>query len=141
MTLPVYHTLDGTNNLSPTWGADRSLFTIGRVWQPSSLSYITLAADASGNLLTSGSGGGGGGVVTQGTVPWVSESSKYAIQVDASSAPVLYVGEAVIGTAVGTALWRLRKVDTTGGNLALTWANGSPTFSNIWTNRLSYTYS
>jgi hypothetical protein len=46
-----------------------SFVAIG-AWQASSLSYVTLGADVSGNLLVSG-GGGGGGSVTQGTTPWI----------------------------------------------------------------------
>jgi hypothetical protein len=56
-------------------------------WSASSLAYVRLLADASGNLLTSG--GGGGGSVTQGTVPWVvSGAAGVALATEATLAKV-----------------------------------------------------
>ena len=43
-----------------TKGTTAEPFMVQMVWQPSTLSYIALSADSSGNLNTSGSGGGGG---------------------------------------------------------------------------------
>lgn len=50
-----------------------------------------------------------------------------------------YVGEAAIGTATSSALWRIKKIDSTSG-LVLTWA-GTGVFNQIWDNRASLTYS
>jgi hypothetical protein len=44
-----------------TKGTTAEPFNVPLLWQASSLSYVTLSADASGNLLVSGGGGGGGG--------------------------------------------------------------------------------
>jgi hypothetical protein len=46
-------------------------------WQASTLSYVHLLVDSSGNLLVTGGGGGGGGSVTQGTTPWVDNIAQW----------------------------------------------------------------
>ena len=50
-----------------------------------------------------------------------------------------YVGEASIGSATSSAVWRIRKIDNTSG-LILEWA-GAGAFNQIWDNRASLTYS
>lgn len=54
--------LSGLNELG--FGQAGSNYVILRAWQPSSLSFVTLTLDASGNLNVTGGGGGGGGAVT-----------------------------------------------------------------------------
>lgn len=51
-----------------TKGTTAEPFNAPMAWQASSLSYITLSADASGNLLVSGTGGGGGSNAAAGSV-------------------------------------------------------------------------
>lgn len=50
-----------------------------------------------------------------------------------------YVGEAAIGTATSSALWRVKKVDNTSGTV-ITWA-GTGVFDQIWDNYASLSYS
>lgn len=45
-------------------GTQAEPFTVAMAWQPSTLSFVALSLDASGNLNTAGGGGGGGGAVT-----------------------------------------------------------------------------
>ena len=62
MTAPIYYTADGTNDgLEPAGGAGGSLFTIGKVWSPSALAFVSPTVDSSGFLqVTSGYGGSAG---------------------------------------------------------------------------------
>jgi hypothetical protein len=65
MTVPAYYSVDGSPGyLEPQRGASGASFTIQQVWSPTALAYVSLQADATGNLKTTGSGGGGGGAVT-----------------------------------------------------------------------------
>lgn len=67
-------------------------------------------------------------------------SSVYAVRLDEASATVTYVGEAVPDTPAASALWRIKKLDSTSG-LVMTWADGDSNFDNIWNNRASLSYS
>jgi hypothetical protein len=110
-------------------------------WSPSLLQYVKLTVDAGGNLNTTGSGGGGGGSVTQGTTPWVTDTAKYSFRFDASASPVFYVGKAAIGSATTSAVWQIQRMDTTAGNITITWAAGAQSFNQVWDNRTGLTYS
>lgn len=59
-------------------------------------------------------------------------------QVDANT---MYIGEAIPGTAASAASWRIRKLLTAGAVTSILYANGDPSFSHIWDNRASLTYS
>lgn len=77
-----------TQNTDPQQGSAGYSFVAIGAWQPSTLSYVTLNADVSGNLNVAG-GGGGGGSVTQGTVPWVvSGASGVALATEATLAKI-----------------------------------------------------
>lgn len=52
----------------------------------------------------------------------------------------LYLGQAVPGSATSSAIWQIQRVDTTSG-VVITWANGSSSYTNIWDNYASLTYS
>jgi hypothetical protein len=54
-----------------------------------------------------------------------------------------YVGWALPGTLTSAATWKIMRMDETvaTGSLSITWANGVMTYSNIWNNRTSITYS
>ena len=62
---------------------------------------------------------------------------------DAAATPnLVYLGLAVPGTATSAAAWQIRKFTTSGSNpTSMLWAGGSGTFTNIWDNRASLTYS
>jgi hypothetical protein len=50
-----------------------------------------------------------------------------------------YLGEAAIGSATSSAVWRIKKIDSTTGT-SITWA-GTGTFDQVWDNYASLTYS
>lgn len=69
-------------------------------------------------------------------------TTNYATQVDkTSTTDVIYIGEATIGSATSSAVWRIQKVDNTGGDTEIIWADGNDNFDNIYDNRTSLTYS
>ena len=59
------------------------------------------------------------------------------------SGNMIYYGIAQPGTAVGSALWQIRKLDYDGsGNLLdMLYAGGSRSFTNVWNNRVGLSYS
>lgn len=46
---------------------------------------------------------------------------------------IVYKAEATTGSSYGNAVWRVRKIDTTGGNVFITWADGNSNFDNLAT--------
>lgn len=52
-----------------------------------------------------------------------------------------YVGEATIGTAQSSALWRASKISVSGGTTTITWADGNDSFDNVATDLTSLSYS
>lgn len=55
---------------------------------------------------------------------------------------IAYVGKAPAGTLAGAAAWQVKKlVFAADGGVTTTMADGDATFSNIWANRASLTYS
>lgn len=66
-----------------------------------------------------------------------------AMQVDdVSTTSVTYVGVAPIGTSVGSAGWKIKKIDESGSPITtvVTWAGGG-SYSQVWSNRTSLTYA
>lgn len=63
------------------------------------------------------------------------------IAVDEASTTVTYVGEATTGTALSAASWRIKRITVSGTVTIIEWANGNGTFTNIWNNRASLSYS
>jgi len=54
----------------------------------------------------------------------------------------IYIGEAPPGTATSEAKWRIRKITYSGTQqTAIEWADGVGTFSKVWDDRTSYSYS
>lgn len=56
---------------------------------------------------------------------------------------LIYVGNAPPGTATSSSDWKIKKLtyDVNGNLTNVTWANGQPTYVNVWDNRASYSYS
>lgn len=67
-------------------------------------------------------------------------TSDFALQLDVE-ASVMYVGTAAPGSALSGAVWRIKRITTTGDDLAIEWADGDTSFNNVWNNRLSLSYS
>ena len=55
----------------------------------------------------------------------------------------IYIGSAVPGTATSDNKWQIKKLTFDGNNnpTAIQFAGGSPSYTNIWDNRASLTYS
>jgi len=58
---------------------------------------------------------------------------------DSSTADTLYIGTAHMGSATSSAVWKVKKIDTSSG-LAITWADGNALFDNVWDDRVSLSY-
>lgn len=65
----------------------------------------------------------------------------YATKIDTASSTITYIGEAVAGSATSSAVWRIKKLDTSSIALSTTWADGNSNQDNIWDNRSSLTYT
>lgn len=63
----------------------------------------------------------------------------YATQIDSTNTGYIYVGEAAVGSATSSAVWRISKV-TTGASVVITYA-GNAQFNQVWNNRASLVYS
>lgn len=63
-------------------------------------------------------------------------------RVDFVSDTVLYVGQALPGTATTVAAWRIKRVTLgPGDDVTEEWAGGSNAFSRVWDDRASLSYS
>ncbi len=59
---------------------------------------------------------------------------------DEASATVSYIGEAVPGAATSDAVWQIKRMTTTGGNIAIAWAcDGLPLCK--WDDRSTLDYA
>lgn len=83
--------------------------------------------NSSNELVTSGGGG--------------SSATTYATNVDDFSATVTYVGKALPGSSVASAVWQISRITTSGTVSLTTYADGDSNFDNIWNNRTSLSYS
>jgi hypothetical protein len=63
-----------------------------------------------------------------------------ALQFDAAASPLLYLGEALPGTATNVAGWRIMRFDVTAG-VQILWADGDELLNNVWDDRASLSYS
>ena len=80
-------------------------------------------------------------VTTIGTAPDSPTAlTEYALRLDEVSPTLSYVGEAAPGTTDGEAKWRIKRLDTSGADLDIKWANGAADFVHIWNNRATLTY-
>ncbi len=70
------------------------------------------------------------------------EEMPYAKRVDFVSENELYKGEAIVGSSETLSVWRIRRI-TIGvdGDVTEVWANGNANYINMWSNRLTYSYS
>lgn len=64
----------------------------------------------------------------------------YTLRLD-EAAPITYIGEAIPGTSEAAAGWRIKRITETGNDIDIKWAGGAATFTQIWANRLSLTYT
>ena len=64
-----------------------------------------------------------------------------ATRFDDAGSSISYIGKATIGSATSDPVWQIQKMDETGGDVVITWADGDDSFNNIWDNRSSLTYN
>lgn len=65
----------------------------------------------------------------------------YKQYVDVVSASVTYIGFADPGSNDASAVWKIKKIITTGEDIEIVWADGNTNFDNVWNDRASLTYS
>jgi hypothetical protein len=63
----------------------------------------------------------------------------YALKTETVGA-VTYIGQAPIGSLPSQAVWRIKKVTDTAGNLDVQYVDGAGDWDSVWDNRASYTY-
>lgn len=68
-------------------------------------------------------------------------SQAMKIIIDEVSTSITYVGEAATGSSTSGALWRVKRITTSGVITTIEWADGNGNFDNIWNNRASLSYS
>lgn len=92
--------------------------------------------DSGSNTNTVDGGSSDGyGVITVGGVA-------YAQIIDMVSDYLIYKGWALAGSSITNAVWRIQKIVIGfDDDVTKTWADGNADFDNIWSNRLSYSYS
>jgi hypothetical protein len=76
-------------------------------------------------------------------IPGISEEDvTYAKRTDFTvNETIIYKGEAAVGSAESSALWRVRRLTIAGDNdVTEEWAGGIDTFTQVWDDRLSFTY-
>lgn len=79
--------------------------------------------------VAAGMSGGGGGV------------REYEILIDEASATVLYVGKSQkFGATTTEAVWQIKKILTSGSVTSIEFADSSPSFINVWDDRVYLTY-
>ncbi|MHA1481830.1 MAG: hypothetical protein ACTSQA_00145 [Candidatus Heimdallarchaeaceae archaeon] len=62
------------------------------------------------------------------------------VQVDSSDSKIEYIGTAVIGSLTSAAVWKIKRVNYTTGTI-IEYAGGSESFTNIFSQRESLSYS
>lgn len=68
------------------------------------------------------------------------QNGAMAFQYDYVDATTEYLGWAEPGSATSGAFWRVKKITTTGSDIAIAWADSNRNFDNVWDDRASLTY-
>lgn len=95
---------------------------------------------ADGNVIDMAEHGRAGGVSTGDPFKTVRDVEERAI-VDKASATTTYVGVARMGAATSSAVWQISKISTSGNVVEILYADGDPSYNNVWDNRASLSYS
>ena len=64
-----------------------------------------------------------------------------SLRLDDDGAGTLFVGKAVPGAAESSPVWQIKKILTSGGNMAILFPEGSAEYGYSWANRAGYVYS
>lgn len=68
------------------------------------------------------------------------EMATYQKEIDFVGNDVIYKADAVPGSDLSGAVWRIRKLTFVGEDIKERWANGSAAFDKVWADRATYTY-
>jgi hypothetical protein len=140
MSTVIYGKDSVTGSNDPVNLSDNKLHIAQYVWDTNTLSWIRQT-------------GGSGGVGTEVSItnfPAVQPVSGtvtttlpvYAKRYDQVDASTAYLGEADVGSAESSAVWRIQRLSfTVDGDLSVVFADANANFDNVWANRLSLSYS
>ena len=65
----------------------------------------------------------------------------YTVLLDETGAGVSYVGRAAPNSPTSSAVWQIKKLETSGNVFSVSFANGNSEFDSVWDNRASLSYS
>lgn len=145
--LPV--TIDGTivaadMNLIKVGG---SAIALGQTTKSASIP-VTLASDQGAVTVLNAAGSAVMGKVgIDQTIPGTTnaiDQANYTTEIDyVGGTNAIYIGQAAAGTITSIASWRIKKITYDGNSnpTVIAWAAGVTTFSQIWDNRASLSYS
>lgn len=69
------------------------------------------------------------------------DSAQFTLRLDDVGAGITYIGEANPSSAESAAVWRIKRLDETGPDLDILWADGNASFDNVWSDRAILSYS
>lgn len=64
-----------------------------------------------------------------------------ALRVDVVSSSLIYIGESAPGAPDTASIWRISRIDISGGQISIKFAGGNTAWNSIWDDRASLTYS
>lgn len=68
------------------------------------------------------------------------DPDEYVTLVDDAGANT-YVGIGLVSVSTNTIGWKIKRINESGTNTIISWADGSTDFDKIWTDRATYDYS
>ena len=69
------------------------------------------------------------------------DGRQFSLRLDSVGGGITYVGEAIPSSVESSAVWRIKRLDETGPDLDILWADGDASFDNVWDDRASLSYS
>lgn len=83
------------------------------------------------------------GLATEATLQDVLAASGGSVKIKKidEAPPYTYIGEAAIGSATSSAVWRIKRIDDTSDPDSTILYAGTGTFNQIWDNRVGLSYS
>lgn len=61
--------------------------------------------------------------------------------IDEVSSTITYVGSGKIGSLTSDSIWQIKKIEVSGTITSIKYADGVSSFTKVWDNRATYTYS
>jgi hypothetical protein len=114
---------------------------VDEVWDGKVKTLVYNTSTMEWEAQTAGSGGGGGGALSATTSSIETRSMPMKTVIDEPTSSITYVGEALTGTSVGAASWRIKRISVSGSVSIIEWADGDGLFNNVWNDRVSLSYS